>query len=92
MNFGSDVKFCDILKELQGVDLKIDDMDLSVRVYNLLKRSDIHNLQQLLSMSIGDFMNILINKERRSRNLDKFIGQIVYKLQQLSITIKGDWT
>ena len=83
MNIDSNAKLCDVFKELEGLDLTIGDLDLPVRVYNFLYRNDIRTLQQLLSISANDIMDVLVHKEKRSFSPDGFIEVIVYHLQQL---------
>ena len=50
-----------------------------IRDYNFLKRNGIHDLQQLLSMSLDDLMNI----DRRAH------GGILYKLEELNKAQNG---
>lgn len=60
--FNSIIKFSTIFKNLNGFELHMEDMELPVRFYNFMKRNGINTLEQLLSMSEDDLMNI----ERRS--------------------------
>jgi DNA-directed RNA polymerase alpha subunit len=74
MDFDRKAKFCDVFENLQGVDLDIVDLDLSVRSYNNLKRIGVDNLQQLLQLSVYYFTDIL----------KRAPSDIVEKLQELS--------
>ena len=76
MDFCSDnnATFGDVFMALKGVDSGLSDMDLSLRVHNLLKRNGIHNLQLLLEEKVADFWNI----DRREYE------QIVDKLQEMN--------
>lgn len=47
-------KLGEVYKNLIGVNLTIEDMDLPVSVYNYLKRGGIDHLQQILLMSEAD--------------------------------------
>ena len=74
----SDRKFKEIFKTLAGLNMDVEELDLPVRVYNLLKRNDIHTLEHLLLKSenelrqvaqirprpglIGDIQHILMPK------------------------------
>ena len=57
-DFESSAKFGEAFKSLQCLDLTIEELDLSVRNYNFLKRENIHHLEQLLAMSMDDLINI----------------------------------
>ncbi len=41
-----------------GIPSSIDDLDLSIRTYNCLKRAGILNLEQLREMAVGDYFQI----------------------------------
>jgi DNA-directed RNA polymerase alpha subunit len=75
IDFDRNVKFSEIFKELQGIDLTVEELDLSVRSCNFLKRAEIHSLQQLLSMSLDDLT--IINDKRSYM-------EIIEKLRKLS--------
>lgn len=78
-----DCKDCPVKKCISGVadnnvgkknDVKIEDMDLSVRTYNCLKRAGLFTLSQLSELSYEDFTNI--------RNLGKrHVNEIIDKLK-----------
>ena len=56
-----DTKFSEIFPELHEdiiADKTIEELDLSVRTYNYLRRARINSLKKLLSMSMNDLMNI----------------------------------
>ena len=74
ISFDSKAKFSDVFENLQGVDLNITDLNLSSRSYNILKRIDVHNLQQLLQLNTDYFTNVL----------KRAPSEIVEKLQELS--------
>jgi DNA-directed RNA polymerase subunit alpha len=59
----------------------IEDLELSVRSYNCLKRQDVHTLQELLEYSELDLMNI--------RNFgSKSIEEVKHKLAELDLSLK----
>ena len=61
-------------------DLKIEDLDLSVRSYNCLKKSDIDTLRDLAKLNPKDLMNI--------KNLGKSsVTEIMAKLEEFDIKI-----
>ena len=60
---------------------KIEDMDLSVRSYNCLKRAGIDDLQQLAKLSYNDLAGI--------RNLGrKCVGEIIERLKEYGYDIR----
>jgi DNA-directed RNA polymerase subunit alpha len=66
----------------QSLNVPIEQLDLSVRSYNCLKRQEIHTLQELLGYSEQDLMNI--------RNFGaKSIDEIKDKLAELDLALKG---
>ena len=61
INFDDDTKFSEIFPALHEdfiADKTIEELDLSVRTYNYLKRAKINDLKKLLSMSMNDLRNI----------------------------------
>lgn len=50
-------KLGEVYKNLLGLNLTVEDMDLPVSVRNYLKQGGVHHLQQILSMSETDLMN-----------------------------------
>lgn len=66
----------------QSLNVPIEQLDLSVRSYNCLKRQAINSLQDLIGYSEQDLMNI--------RNFGaKSIDEIKDKLAQLDLALKG---
>jgi DNA-directed RNA polymerase subunit alpha len=60
---------------------QIEDLDLSVRSYNCLKRAGIHSVRQLVEYSENDLLNI--------RNFGaKSIEEVKDKLQSMNLTLK----
>ncbi|MBE0448289.1 MAG: DNA-directed RNA polymerase subunit alpha [Actinobacteria bacterium] len=65
------------------LDSPIEDLELSVRSYNCLKREEIHTVQQLVEQSEGDLVKI--------RNFGaKSIEEVKDKLAQLGFSLKSD--
>ena len=63
------------------LDKRIDDLDLSVRSFNCLKRAGIHSVRQLLDFSENDFLNI--------RNFGvKSIEEVKDKLDSMGMSLK----
>lgn len=63
------------------LDKKIEDMDLSVRSYNCLKRAGIHSVRQLVEFSENDLLNI--------RNFGvKSIEEVKDKLESMGLGLK----
>jgi len=61
MNINNDTKFSEIFPTIQEADITdktIEELDLSIRTYNYLRRAKINSIKQLLSMSMNDLMNI----------------------------------
>ena len=88
-----DCKDCPVVRCIMGVtdnnvgkksDVKIEDMDLSVRTYNCLKRAGLFTLSQLSKLSYEDFTHI--------RNLGKRqVNEIIDKLKCYGYEIlRGD--
>ena len=62
---------------------KIEDLDLSVRAYNCLKRAGIHTLQDLVNKSENDMMKI--------RNLGKkSLKEVLDKIKDLGLDLRDD--
>ena len=66
------------------LDMAIEELDLSVRSYNCLKRADIHTVGQLVQRNEEDMMKV--------RNLGrKSLEEVEQKLESLSLSLKqGD--
>ena len=63
------------------MEMTIDDMDLSVRSYNCLKRAGIHSVRQLVEFSENDLLNI--------RNFGaKSIEEVKDKLISMDLNLK----
>lgn len=75
-------KLGEVYKNLCGVNLTIEDMDLPVRVYNYLKRTGVKNLQQILLMSKEDFINA--GKSIGFGRAHESYAYIIFKLEELS--------
>ncbi len=64
------------------LDLQIEEMDLSVRSYNCLKRAGIHSVRQLVDFSENDLLNI--------RNFGvKSIEEVKDKLESMGLGLKA---
>ena len=63
------------------LDKEVEDLDLSVRSYNCLKRAGIHNVRQLVEFSENDLLNI--------RNFGvKSIEEVREKLEEAGLGLK----
>ncbi len=63
------------------LDKQIEDLDLSVRSYNCLKRASIHSVRQLVEFSENDLLNI--------RNFGvKSIEEVKDKLESMGLSLK----
>ena len=61
---------------------QVEDLDLSVRSYNCLKRAGIHSVRQLVDFSENDLLNI--------RNFgDKSIEEVKEKLESMGLSLKA---
>lgn len=76
--FDKETKLREVYKNLCGVTLTVEDMDLPVSVYNYLKRAGINKLEQILLMSENELINM--GKIDVPRNC----GYIIFKLKELS--------
>lgn len=87
-SFNHQARLCSLFNALEGIDLPIEDFDLPVRIYNSMKRSGIHNLQQLLAMSYDNIMSTLYgNANRRSETCD----YIIYTLNNFNTNGIPKW-
>ena len=67
----------------KALETAIEDLDLSVRAYNCLKRAGIHTLQDLINKSDTDIMKI--------RNLGKkSLKEVLDKVKDLELTLKDE--
>jgi DNA-directed RNA polymerase subunit alpha len=68
-------------EENTELDKQIEDLDLSVRSYNCLKRAGIHSVRQLVEFSENDLLNI--------RNFGvKSIEEVKDKLETMGLSLK----
>lgn len=91
VNLSETIKGMDILvkteddKQKQVLSMAIEDMDLSVRSYNCLKRANIHTVEDLTRKTEDEMLKV--------RNLGrKSLDEVIQKLQSygLSLAIKED--
>ena len=69
-------------KKDKVLDMAIEELDLSVRSYNCLKRADIHTVGQLIQRNTDDMMKV--------RNLGrKSLEEVEQKLQSLELMLKN---
>ncbi len=67
------------------LDMKIEDLDLSVRAYNCLKRANIHTVGELTQKTEEEMMKV--------RNLGrKSLKQVVTKLREIGLDLKNSST
>jgi DNA-directed RNA polymerase subunit alpha len=65
------------------LETSIDDLELSVRAYNCLKRAGIHTLQDLVNKSESDMMKI--------RNLGKkSLKEVLDKIKEMGLTLSDE--
>ena len=65
------------------LDMNIDELELSVRSYNCLKRAGINTVEELINRSSEDMMKV--------RNLGrKSLEEVLAKLKDLGLTLKSD--
>ena len=70
------------LRDNAELDKQIEDLDLSVRSYNCLKRASIHSVRQLVEFSENDLLNI--------RNFGvKSIEEVKDKLESMGLSLKA---
>ncbi len=69
-------------EENADLDKQIEDLDLSVRSYNCLKRAGVHSVRQLVDFSESDLLNI--------RNFGvKSIEEVKDKLESMGLSLKA---
>lgn len=67
----------------KALETSIDDLDLSVRAYNCLKRAGVNNLQDLTNKSEMEMMKI--------RNLGKkSLKEVIDKIKEMGLTFRND--
>ncbi len=70
-------------KQVKLMELPIEEMDLSVRSYNCLKRAGINNIQDLLKKSKSDMFKV--------RNLGaKSVEEVIQKLENYGFNLRKD--
>lgn len=68
-------------KQQKVLEMNIEDMDLSVRSYNCLKRAGIHTVEDLTKRSEDDMLKV--------RNLGrKSLDEVIYKLQSYGLDLR----
>ena len=69
-------------KQTKKLEMSIEDLDLSVRSYNCLKRAGIHTVQDLVKKSEDDMLKV--------RNLGKkSLDEVMNKLQELGFNLRN---
>ena len=70
-------------EQTKVLEMPIEEMDLSVRSYNCLKRANINTVEDLIKKSKGDMLKV--------RNLGlKSIEEVVEKLETFGLGLKND--
>lgn len=70
-------------KQVKILELPIEEMDLSVRSYNCLKRAGINNVEDLTKKSRGDMLKV--------KNLGiKSIDEVIAKLESYGLSLRKD--
>ena len=70
-------------KQVKILELPIEEMDLSVRSYNCLKRAGINNVEDLTRKSRGDMLKV--------KNLGiKSIDEVIAKLESYGLSLRKD--
>jgi len=70
-------------KKEKVLEMTIEELDLSVRSYNCLKRANINNVEDLISKSEEDMMKV--------RNLGrKSLEEVIKKLEELELSLKKE--
>lgn len=87
VNLSESISGMDILvnreedKQLRVLEMNIEDIDLSVRSYNCLKRAGIHTVEDLTKKTEDDMLKV--------RNLGrKSLDEVIYKLHNLGLDLK----
>jgi len=75
--------FVNLTDEAQNAEMSIEELDLSVRSYNCLKRAGINSVQELADKSEADMMKV--------RNLGrKSLEEVKYKLEDLGLGLRKE--
>ena len=87
VNLSETIKGMDILvkteddKQQQVLKMAIEEMDLSVRSYNCLKRAGIHTIEDLTKKTEDDMLKV--------RNLGKkSLDEVIFKLESYKLKLK----
>ena len=68
-------------QKVKILEMNIEDMDLSVRSYNCLKRANIHTVEDLLKKTEDDMLKV--------RNLGrKSLDEVIQKLNSYGLSLK----
>ena len=69
-------------KQVKVLEMNIEDMDLSVRSYNCLKRANIHTIEDLIKKTEDDMLKV--------RNLGrKSLDEVILKLESYGLSLKN---
>ena len=69
-------------KQQKVLEMSVEDLDLSVRSYNCLKRAGIHTVEDLTKKSEEDMLKV--------RNLGrKSLEEVIHKLQDLGLDLRS---
>ncbi|MEG2454450.1 MAG: DNA-directed RNA polymerase subunit alpha C-terminal domain-containing protein, partial [Clostridia bacterium] len=69
-------------KQQKVLEMSVEDLDLSVRSYNCLKRAGIHTVEDLTKKSEEDMLKV--------RNLGrKSLEEVIHKLQDLGLDLRN---
>ena len=89
MSTDMDAQFDDVMVEKEDdknekkLEMTIEELDLSVRSYNCLKRAGINTVQELADKSEADMMKV--------RNLGrKSLEEVKYKLEDLGLGLRKE--
>jgi DNA-directed RNA polymerase subunit alpha len=67
----------------KALEMPIEELELSVRAYNCLRRASINNVQ--------DLVNKTENEMRKIRNLGKIsLEEVINKVKELGLTFKNE--
>ena len=70
-------------KQVKVLEMPIEDMDLSVRSYNCLKRANINTIEDLTKKSKDDMLKV--------RNLgQKSLEEVIFKLESYGLSLRND--
>ena len=82
IDLSENAKTVDVMVEKEELEMNIDDLELSVRSYNCLKRAGINTVEELINRSSDDMMKV--------RNLGrKSLEEVLNKLKELGLSLKS---